>query len=63
LWAPIHDGERELLGILVAAFDSEALAQRIARPGANVSLADEARSGGPGQGSELEIRLPMSPPA
>ena len=43
LWAPIHggdDGEQALLGILVAAFDSEALAQRIARQGSSVTLAD-----------------------
>ncbi len=40
LAAPIHGAEGEVAGMLVAAFDAEALARRIARPGSSVSLAD-----------------------
>ncbi len=40
LAAPIYRLDRSLAGLLVAAFDSQALARRIARPGSNVSLAD-----------------------
>ncbi|HKI01996.1 MAG TPA: sensor histidine kinase [Thermoanaerobaculia bacterium] len=39
LWAPIHRGD-SLAGLLVAALDSEALEQRIARPGSAVTLAN-----------------------
>jgi signal transduction histidine kinase len=38
LGAPIRDDARGLAGLLVAAYDSEALGQRIARPGSSVSV-------------------------
>jgi signal transduction histidine kinase len=38
--APVHRRARELVGVVVAVFDSEWLARRIVRPGSNVHLAD-----------------------
>jgi len=40
LGAPIRGGDGSLTGMLLAAFDSQALARRIGRPGARVSLSD-----------------------
>ncbi|HEV8580293.1 MAG TPA: ATP-binding protein [Thermoanaerobaculia bacterium] len=47
--APILDGGNEVVGVLVAAFDSETLARRIARPGSSVALGD-------GNGSLIAFR-------
>jgi signal transduction histidine kinase len=40
LWAPVHNSEASLQGLLVAELDFESLARRIARPGSTVTLAD-----------------------
>ncbi len=40
LWSPVRDDGGRILGLLVSAFDSEALAQRIARQGSVVALHD-----------------------
>ena len=40
LWAPVRADGGEIVGLLVSAFDSKALAQRIARQGSAVSLHD-----------------------
>ena len=40
LGAPIRDDAGRVAGLLVAAYDSDALSQRIARPGSSVSLAN-----------------------
>jgi signal transduction histidine kinase len=54
LWAPIHSGQGEIAGLLVAALDSHALARRITRSGSSVSLAD-------GYGRLIASRNEISP--
>ncbi len=61
LGAPIRDDAGTLAGLLVAAYDSEALGQRLARPGSSVSVAN-GRGELISNRNEVPPTLPQLPP-